>query len=99
VRCSLGEVLDISAKGLRVRTRQNVPTGQIFAVTIDALDGPVSIPCFAPWRKRVGLFKYEVGICFVDISRHAATALNNLARSVAHNETIQPELKRFRKSA
>lgn len=99
IHCSLGEVLDLSAKGLRVRTRQNIPTGQIFAVTVETLDGPVSIACFAPWRKRVGLFRYELGICFVDISRHAATALNNLARSVAHNEIIGPELAKFRKSA
>jgi len=98
VKCSLGAVLDLSAKGMRVATRQSVPTGTMIVVTIETLDGPLMLPCFAPWRKRTGLFSYEVGLSFVDLKPHAMEALNRLARAAAYNETILPEIEKFRRT-
>lgn len=98
ITCSLGPVLDLSAKGMRVITRHMISTGTMMVVTIDTLDGSLMLPCFCPWRKRIGLFKYEIGLCFVDLKPHAMEALNRIARSSAHNETIRPEIEAFRRA-
>lgn len=84
---------------MKVRTRQNIPVGTIMTITIEGLDGPIALNCFAPWRRRIGLLKFEVGICFVDLKANAIVALNQLARCSAHNETMLQDIERFRRSA
>lgn len=91
IECSFGDILDLSASGMRVRTNQRPPTiGVSFATTLIGLDGPVECIGVVVWTKRAGFFKFEVGIEFRELSAQMRTALARLARASAHNEVMRP---------
>jgi len=91
IECTFGDIMDLSASGMRLRTNQRPPTvGGSFATTIIGLDGPVEFTGVVVWTKRAGFFKFEVGIEFRELSAQMRTALARLARASAHNETMRP---------
>lgn len=91
IDCNLGEILDVSASGMRVRTNQRPPTiGTSLTTTLTGLDGPVEFSGVVVWTKRSGFFKFEVGIEFRELSAQMRTALARLARASAHNESMRP---------
>jgi hypothetical protein len=90
IRCSVGDVLDLSASGMRVRTRFRLPEGgESFVVTVDSPDGPIAILCRVRWHKRVGIFMREAGIEFFEVGPKSRAILNELARRAAYNETFR----------
>ncbi len=91
IDCNLGEILDVSASGMRVRTNQRPPTiGTSLTTTVKGLDGPVEFNGVVVWTKRSGFFKFEVGVEFREPSAQMRTALARLARASAHNESMRP---------
>ena len=97
VDCTLGQVLDISASGMRVYTLLRPPKpGSRVALTIDSLDGPVDVGCGVAWTRRVGMFKHEVGLEFIDLPDFVRAALTRRARATSQNEVIRPSLEEFR---
>jgi len=101
IRCSLGPVLDLSATGMRVKTRSTLGRGQVFTIVIDGLDGPVALAGTVQWVRRCGIisFSREIGILFTDVPQATANALCRLARAAAHNETMRDDIAAARKSA
>lgn len=83
ITCMLGEVLDLSQSGMRVRSRPGLPIRQgetrrwMLEVGSDhiALDGVVR------WRRRRGLRSFELGVEFTGTSDKDKAALDEVART------------------
>lgn len=87
VRCNMGDVLDISASGMRVRTRIKPPTSErVFAIQIEGVGEPIVVGARCVWVKRVGWFTREVGLVFEAISSESVQGLRRLAQAAAYNE-------------
>lgn len=100
VTCSLGEIRDLSASGMRVRTRQKPPPlNQPFTMTLESLDGPMVIACEIVWVRRTGLFQREIGVTFRGLDDRTRMALARLAQASAYNETIRPAVDAARKAS
>ena len=83
VACGLGSVVDLSASGMRVIGRR-VPQGQ-FTTWIRGLGVETTVNARAAWSKRIGLFRYEIGVQFANVTPEtakqlAALAMNNRLR-------------------
>lgn len=90
IQCSLGGVEDLSASGMRVKTRFRLPDGgESFVVTVESPDGPIAILCRVRWIKRAGIFLREAGLEFFDVGPKSRAVLNELARRAAYNETFR----------
>ncbi len=87
--CSLGEVMDISASGLRVRCqgRPTCTVGKRVEIILPGTDGPFRVFARPVWIRKTGMFKHEVGVCFEDLDEDARLQLGALARSAV---TILP---------
>lgn len=75
--CNLGEVLDLSAGGMRVLCRR-VPSGET-VVQICGWDKKLALRAKVAWSRRVGFFKHEAGIMFLDLTETQARELNAIA--------------------
>lgn len=95
VGCTLGEVIDLSASGVRVRSkgRMAVCKGDAFSMTIQTLDGPMLAPVRVAWVRRTGFRTHEIGITFGEAGPALRRALSALARASANNEIISPWFK------
>jgi hypothetical protein len=90
IACSIGDVLDLSASGMRVRTKFRLPiNGEAFVVTVNSPDGPIAILCRLRWIKRAGIFAREAGLEFFEVGPKSRAILNELARRAAYNETFR----------
>lgn len=95
VGCTLGEVIDLSASGLRVRAKGRVVVskGDVFSMTIQTLEGPMLAPVCVAWVRRTGFRTHEIGITFREAGPALSRALSALARASANNEVITPWFK------
>jgi hypothetical protein len=89
VSCSIGEILDLSASGMRVMTKFKLPDeGAVFVVTIFTPDGPLAMLSRVKWIRKAGFFKREAGLEFFDPGPRTRQVLAQLAGRVAYNCTI-----------
>lgn len=90
VICSLGEVVDISASGMRVRCsgRPEARVGRRINITIAGDGDPFLVAMRPVWIRKVGFFKYELGGCFEDVDESTRMQLLLIARS---SVTVLPE--------
>lgn len=88
IRCSLGEVLDLSGSGIRVRSRARPAQGTPIDLTIHALDGPVTVRCVPRQEARHGPSAWDIGLEFTELTPHVRRALVELARASAYNEVL-----------
>ena len=63
-KCNLGEIIDISAAGMRVRCRIKPSASSILPINLKGFDLPGPLFGKRVWSKRLGLFLHEVGIEF-----------------------------------
>ena len=90
IACSLGEVINLSASGMRVKTRQAPEVGASdIAVTLDTFNGPLLLPVNIMWVKKAGWGKQLVGMQFREIAPEVRRQLVELARSAVHNECMR----------
>ncbi len=82
LECSFGELLDISATGLRVRRGGLIPAvpGRKVKVVVGSHVGMLKITCQVMRSRRVGLFGHEVGLRFVDLTDEGHELLSRIAR-------------------
>lgn len=102
IRTSLGEVLDLSASGARLRRRRKLRSepGSMVNLEIQGLDGSIRVLARVVWVRKMGLFRYEVGVIFEDISQQVRRALTAIARRAPSNAVLGPlTMDRERKSA
>ncbi len=89
VLCSLGEVLDLSAGGMRVRCvgSMGLREGDTVGLTLRASGSPVPLPCKVVWMRKSGWRAWEIGMVFEQpISPSARVSLNALARAVTFQD-------------
>jgi hypothetical protein len=90
VRSTLGDVLDLSATGCRLRSgrKPRCAKGDELRLTIAGLDGPISTRAQVAWVRRAGLRAHELGVHFLDPDAEARRGLAALARTAPSNETF-----------
>jgi|SRR5687767_7801115 len=83
ITCSLGEVVDLSAGGIRLRGKGKAPVcrGQIIPMSLHAHDSQVTIKARAVHIRRVGLRTWEAGFAFVDLRPQLAIDIDNLGKT------------------
>ena len=101
ITCSLGQVMDLSSSGMRVQTatKHDLQPGQTFGMVLQALSGPVNVAATVAWVRKAGWGKYQLGIQFIDPQPDLRRAICELARSVASNEVVRPDIEAFRRNA
>lgn len=77
--CSLGEVVDLSCGGLRLRCRQAL-TGRVEVVLTD-YTRPGELVAEVVWMKPSGNFHFELGLKFRKLSREMAARIGSIAMS------------------
>jgi hypothetical protein len=77
LKSNLGAVLDISAGGMRVLCHR-VPRGQVEIYLLDN-QLPGRLMAEVSWSKRVGLFKFEVGLRFENLTPSMSQCLTSIA--------------------
>ncbi len=81
--CSLGDVLDISASGMRIVTRsiRGIQAGEQSACSVGSVHGSFSVYVRVAWARRLSLAKWELGIEFIEPTPAAADVLSRIARA------------------
>ena len=80
--CSLGDVLDVSATGMRIRhsgrsmRRKTRPV----MVKFPMVDPGMRMECRVVWVQRAGIFRQEIGLEFIDLPADLRSNLLNVVR-------------------
>lgn len=84
IACDLGDVLDMSRTGMRVKGKRSpgVKPGECYSITITGPGAKLTIGTRVVWVKKSGLFHSEVGLEFTEIPEHAEGAFKALVRSI-----------------
>lgn len=77
VKCNLGEVVDLSATGARVRTRKTLTGEQ--SLELPGSKNPVTLRATIVWAKKAGLLTYEYGLHFIDPTPDQVRAIRMIA--------------------
>jgi hypothetical protein len=100
IACTLGEIQDISASGMRVKVKHvKAEQGMIVSVGLEGLDGPMLLDCRVVWARRTGFFGREVGLAFEHLTDADRKQLSLMGRAAAYNETVREDIERFRKAS
>lgn len=95
LRCFLGEIVDLSQTGMRVRCRRK-PRMERHAqrlsqpIAIEGHDESVRVRVRAVWVRSVGFLHHEIGLAFVDMTDEQSAALTRLARDYLDGEVLRP---------
>lgn len=85
VKCDLGEVLDLSRSGMRVKAKgtPGVKKGECYALTINGPGVRLTLGTKVVWVKKSGLLGgVELGLEFTTIPEEAKTAFSALVRAI-----------------
>jgi len=115
VGTSLGEVLDMSAGGMRVSSSSAMTPkiDQVVTIKLVGISSVVYVRCRVAWvkeasdkgnwtaklRKLVGGTRNEMGLQFIDLSADARKVISEIGAAAGKNETIRPDIEQFRKNA
>jgi PilZ domain len=77
LRCNRGEVMDLSAGGLRIRSSRRYSSK--LPVQLWTPTRRVTVPAQVRWVKRLGFRKYEIGLQFYDLTPEQANHLTAFA--------------------
>ncbi|MFK7962145.1 MAG: PilZ domain-containing protein [Phycisphaerales bacterium] len=88
VSCDLGTVCDISSSGLRLDRRTRLPAGKPVVVVLSDGDTAIRIPAEIRREVKHGLFKWEYGLQFVNVSPEIKRALAAIAFSCRERRVI-----------
>jgi len=89
LECCLGQVVDLSASGMRVagRFRNVVKQGQTMRLVLQHPDGELAVECRVAHITRTGIRKQVIGMEFVDPSDQTRAAITRLAHC-AHDTRV-----------
>ena len=92
VQTNLGNVLDISSGGMRIKGRGACPPmGQVVDLKLQGLTMCVVVACRLVWKKRSGLFRWTYGFEFVDLSEDQRKCLAEILRvEIGQMPTVRP---------
>lgn len=81
ISCELGEVVDLSESGVRIKRRGGVDLKE-GGTTMLTLRGPaqtITCPCRVAWVKKAGWFHVDLGLEFLDMSEGFSRSLRQLS--------------------
>lgn len=93
LRCRQGNVVNVSAGGMRVRCRRrpHVKVGQVGMVALELPMGYMDLPAQAIWTRRDEHHgHWEIGFAFGELSMTQRQALLQVARFAADREFVRP---------
>ena len=76
LKCNLGRVLDLSSGGVRLLCRRKLRGRH--EITLFDRDGGVRVEAEVRWSRRLGLWKHEVGLQFLNVPSDIAVQLTTL---------------------
>jgi len=96
VRSSIGEVVEVSGSGLRIRSRTKPPVRehQQFELSLHVLGRDVTIGSRAIWVRKRGWRRWEMGVQFTRVTDDARRSLKDLVRASMINEAVLPGRRR-----
>lgn len=97
-KSTLGEVLDISGGGMRVRSTRGFrcKLGSIVDIGIQSPEGPAVARARVVWVTKKGWRRHELGCEFLGLTPEARSMLNRIGRSCANNEVICSSIREAR---
>lgn len=114
VGTSLGDVVDMSAGGMRVTTPTSITPkiDDVVTVKLVGISNVVFVRCRVAWVKTaskrkwtanllklIGGTRSEIGLQFIDLTPEARQVVNEIGAAAGRNETIRPDIEQFRKNA
>ena len=84
VDCDLGELSDISSTGMRVKVKSGpgLRVGDALNTTISGPGVTLTVGVRVVWMKKIGFFKSEVGLEFVEMNAEARLLFSRLVKSI-----------------
>lgn len=94
ISCELGKVIDLSATGLRVKSRGGIkpPVGAFVALHVRWCGGSARLPARVTRIQRHGMFSWEFGLAFEELSPEHRSLLSDILRGAAIRRHIGPDL-------
>lgn len=85
LRCELGQVIDISGGGMRVKVKGKLKLekGETFPLVIHAPEGEIRVKCKVVWTRKADWRSIEIGLQFDDVAPESRAMLNLVARGIA----------------
>jgi hypothetical protein len=80
LQCSLGEVTDLCASGMRVRAGKPVALGRNSQVTLSVDELTLTLKARIAWSRQTGRKTFEAGLEFVDLDGEQRKTLAEIAR-------------------
>ncbi|MBN8598236.1 MAG: PilZ domain-containing protein [Planctomycetes bacterium] len=114
VGTSLGDVVDMSAGGMRITTPTSITPkiDDVVTVKLVGISNVVFVRCRVAWVKAASKRKWtanllkliggtrgEIGLQFVDLTPEARQVISEIGAAAGRNETIRPDIEKFRKNA
>ncbi|MEM8834242.1 MAG: PilZ domain-containing protein [Planctomycetota bacterium] len=86
VKCDHGEVIDLSHRGIRLRSRKRWHEGQIRQVAITADGMRLALEAQCVWSRQEGMFTHLLGLAFVQPTDEQQRTLTSIAAIHALHE-------------
>ncbi len=93
LECTLGEVIDISAAGMRVRHKGSprFAVGDVIALSLVFASAEVRLETRVVWMRRIGFRRHEIGFEFCGIDPQTRDGLIEIARCATKLASFRPE--------
>ena len=77
VRCNLGQVVDLSATGMRLQSTRRL--ANVLMVEISTRSVALQLPAEVVWCTRIGFRRHLAGLRFLEVDERIATAMMQIA--------------------
>ncbi len=90
LRCSMGEVLDLSVLGMKVGRKGAFRRcrGDVISMTINSPNGKLKLSVQICWSIKTGFRRWTIGVQFVDLTETAEDLLKGVARFASYRRII-----------
>ncbi len=89
LRCSLGDVIDLSPAGMRVHRRglRLVKPNETIHVTLyHPVEGDLRLKSRIAWVNKTGFWRQQIGLDFLDLSLELQAALSHIVNLTARHQ-------------
>jgi hypothetical protein len=92
LKCSLGEVVNMSATGAKIRCRigSRPSEGKKASVEMDTESGQIRLQARVVWVRMCGILRWEAGLEFVDVTDEQNKRLTKIAHGYYDRKLIKP---------
>lgn len=89
--CTLGRVIGLSGSGMRIRASGwcRIRQDDRLVITLAHMGGKLSLKVRIAWVRKVGLFQYESGMAFEELTPQQNTELGRIAQMTMPKLTMR----------